>query len=104
MSATLRWSTAARGDLRSILANLTTDAGQPIATRYARDILAALDDVANFPGQGAPRPAFGALTRFVSVKPYLIFYDGGPESDVVHILRIVHERRRITAAFIAKGR
>ena len=38
------------------------------------------------------------------VDPYVIFYDGGPDSDTVHVLRILHGRRNITAELIARGR
>jgi plasmid stabilization system protein ParE len=39
-----------------------------------------------------------------SVLPYLIFYDGGPHSETVHVLRILHGRRSITPELIARGR
>jgi plasmid stabilization system protein ParE len=39
-----------------------------------------------------------------SVGRYLIFYDGGPDTDTVHVLRILHGRRNITPELIARGR
>jgi plasmid stabilization system protein ParE len=39
-----------------------------------------------------------------SVAPYLIFYDGGPHSEAVHVLRILHGRRDITLELISRGR
>ena len=38
------------------------------------------------------------------VKPYLVFYDGGPHSESVHVLRILHGHRNITPELIASGR
>lgn len=40
----------------------------------------------------------------LSSAALLIFYDGGPYSDTVHELRILHGRRNITPALIARGR
>jgi plasmid stabilization system protein ParE len=40
----------------------------------------------------------------VSVAPYLNFYDGGPKSETVHVLRILHGRRDITPGLISTGR
>ena len=48
------------------------------------------------PGTGTPRSQLGSETRVASVEPYLIFYDGGPQSEVVHVLRILHGHRNIT--------
>jgi plasmid stabilization system protein ParE len=39
-----------------------------------------------------------------SVDPYLIFYDGGPRSRTVNVLRILHGHRYITPELIARGR
>jgi plasmid stabilization system protein ParE len=38
------------------------------------------------------------------VDPYLIFYDGGPRSRIVNVLRILHGHRNITPELIARGR
>ena len=64
----------------------------------------ATDNLAISPGIGSPRPHLGEDTRLIVVKPYLIFYDGGPDSDVVHVLRILHGKRDITPDLVARGR
>ena len=40
----------------------------------------------------------------VRVAPYLMFYEGQPTATDVRVIRVIHERRKITARFIDKGR
>jgi len=102
--ARVRLSPAALADFDSIIDHLVEVAGNRTAADYAERIQAALNRLVMFPGLGAPRPRFCRRTRMTSVPPYLIFYDGGPRSRVVEVLRIVHGRRNITPRLVARGR
>ena len=104
MSASIIVSPAAERDIRAILDDLETEAGPLVADRYADKFEQAFATLAFTPGLGAPRPNMGTWTRQTLVQPYQIFYDGGPDSDVVRILRIVHGSRKITAEMIGRGR
>jgi toxin ParE1/3/4 len=102
--AGLRLSRVAQADFDAVIDYLTTVAGNRVAVAFAENVQASIDRLADFPGIGSPRPQFGAETRTVGVAPYLIFYDGGPKSETVHVLRILHGRRDITPGLIAAGR
>jgi toxin ParE1/3/4 len=102
--ATVRLSLRARFDLFSIIEHLTDVAGPRTARRYDDDFKRVVENLSASPGTGSPRPHFGLETRVTSVLPYLIFYDGGPHSETVHVLRILHGRRNITPELIARGR
>jgi plasmid stabilization system protein ParE len=102
--AKVRLSQRARKDLLHILERLSDVAGPRTARKYDTEIKRTLRRVGRFPGTGSPRPQFGAETRTVSVAPYLNFYDGGPKSETVHVLRILHGRRDITPGLISTGR
>jgi toxin ParE1/3/4 len=93
-------SRAALRDLDEILDHLTREAGQTIATKYRREIMHRLALVGDHPDMGTPRPALGRGVRRDIVSPYLIFYR--PAQETVTVLRILHGRRRITAALIRR--
>ena len=97
-------SPQARLDLLSIIEHLTDIAGARTARRYDDEFKRVVGSLATSPGIGSPRSHLGPEARATSVYPYMIFYDGGPRSDVVHVLRILHGRRNITPALIARGR
>jgi len=97
-------SPQARRDLFSILEHLADIAGPHVARTYDTDFRRAVKNLEDFSGTGTPRPDLGAATRVASVAPYLIFYDGGPESEEVQVLRILHGHRNITPELIARGR
>ena len=102
--AQVRLSTVAQADFDEILDYLTQAAGTRTAADYAERLRASVNRIAEFPGLGSPRRSLGPQTRATSVDPYLIFYDGGPRSKIVHVLRILHGRRNITPRLIARGR
>jgi plasmid stabilization system protein ParE len=97
-------SPQARLDLLSILEHLTNVAGARTARTYDTEFKRVVDNLSAFPGMGSPRGHLGSGTRVVSVDPYLIIYDGGPESERVLVLRILHGHRDITPDLIARGR
>jgi plasmid stabilization system protein ParE len=100
----IRLSRAALADFDSLVEYLVDIAGNPVAADYATRIQAAINRLQVFPGIGSPRLHLGPETRMVVVDPYLVFYDGGPKSDTVQVLRIVHSHRNITPQLIASGR
>jgi plasmid stabilization system protein ParE len=102
--ATIRLSQAALEDFDRVIDHLRDVSSRAVAAEYAEQIQAKINLLADFPGAGTPRAAFGYATRVASVEPYLIFYDGGPQSEVVHVLRILHGHRNITPELIARGR
>ena len=102
--AAVRLSPQARRDLLSIVEHLADVAGPRVARKYDDEFKRITDNLAVTPGIGAPRPHFGTETRVMIVKPYLVFYDGGPHSESVHVLRILHGHRNITPELIASGR
>jgi toxin ParE1/3/4 len=102
--AGVRLSSQARRDLLSTLEYLAEVAGPRIARRYDDGFKRAIENLGTSAGTGSPRPHLGPETRLTIVTPYLIFYDGGPHSDSVHVLRILHGRRNITPELIARGR
>jgi plasmid stabilization system protein ParE len=102
--AEFRLSRAAQTDFDEVTDYLVEVAGSSIAANYGERLRAAINRVAESPGIGSPRQQFGPETRMTSVGRYLIFYDGGPDADTVHVLRILHGRRNITPQLIARGR
>jgi len=102
--AEVAFSPQARRDLRSILERLDKVAGPVTARKYDTAFKRVIMNLERFPGSGSPRAHLGKRTRMTSVPPYLIFYDGGPRSRVVDVLRIVDGRRDITPELIARGR
>ena len=102
--AEFRLSTAAQADFNEIIDYLAEVAGNRIAADYAERLREAVNRVAHSSGIGAPRPILGPETRITIVHPYLIFYESGPHSESVHVLRILHGHRNITPELIAHGR
>jgi plasmid stabilization system protein ParE len=102
--ATVRLSAQARLDLLSALEHLDEVAGPQIARRYDDSFKRSIENLSTSAGTGSPRQHLGPETRVTSVAPYLIFYDGGPHSERVHVLRILHGHRNITPDLIARGR
>jgi len=102
--AEFRLSRAAQADFDEIVDYLRQVAGNRVASDYGDRLRATINRVAQSPGIGSPRQFLGPETRQTGVCPYLIFYDGGPGSETVHVLRILHGRRNITPQLIARGR
>jgi plasmid stabilization system protein ParE len=87
--AEVRLSVAAQIDFDELIDYLAEVAGKATAAKYAQQIQAQINLISDFPGLGAPRSELGAITRMISVDPYLIFYDGRPRSRRVRVLRIL---------------
>ena len=102
--ARVRFSRQAKADLAHVLDYLLDNAGARVARRFETDLRALERRWRSHPGIGAPRPQFGPMTRMSVVAPYLIFYDGSPDSDDVVVLRVLDGRRDITAEVIGRGR
>ncbi len=102
--ATVRLSSRARLDLLSIVEHLSDVDGARVARKYDDEFKRVVDNLGMSPGIGSPRRHLGPETRVTIVRPYLIFYDGGPRSESVHVLRILLGHRNITPELIARGR
>ena len=94
--ATVNLLLAASLDLEEIASYLLREAGAAVAERFARDFEHILDQLAAFPGSGAPRPRLGRDIRIAIVTPYIFIYRYVMESGQVTVLRVVHGRRKIT--------
>lgn len=102
--ATIRLSRAAQEDFDAVIDHLTGLSNRAVVAKYAEQIRAKINLLVDFPGTETPCPGLGYETPVASVPPYLIFYDGGPPSQIVHVLRILHGRRDIAPELIARGR
>jgi len=96
--ATVRLTASADADIATIISDLATKAGIPIAERYADEFDALFDRLRDHPGIGPRRPKLGSDTRIGIVAPYIAIYEF--RDDVVTILRVVHGSRNITARLI----
>jgi toxin ParE1/3/4 len=93
-------SPQARDDLLQIVIALSAVAGLETAEKWDRKIWQAIDDICQFPGSGAPRPALGDHVRIVPVPPYIVLYEHVRDTDVVHLLRVLHGRRNISKTLL----
>ncbi len=93
-------SADARADAAGILDYLQHEAGAAVAARYAARFRDVVRKPGDRPKMGAPRKSLGTAVRVFVVSPYLVVYDYAPEPDTVTLLRILHERRRITASML----
>ncbi len=90
----------ARADVARIIAHLASVASLATASRWNDRLWSAIDEIAEFPGSGAPRPQLGANVRIKIVTPYLIIYEHVRGADTADVLRVVHGRRRITTKLL----
>jgi toxin ParE1/3/4 len=88
----------ARRDLTNLYDYLEERAGPRVAQSYIDRLDALFDLLGDFPGIGAPRPELGRMIRSTGLWPYVVLYQVSDTS--VHILRIVHGRRNITAEML----
>jgi len=88
----------ARRDLAKLYDYLEERAGPRLAQSYIDRLDALFDLLADFPGIGAPRPELGPTIRSTGLWPYVVLYQVRDTS--VHILRVVHGRRNITAEIL----
>jgi plasmid stabilization system protein ParE len=91
-----------RDDLLQIAVTLSAVAGPETAEKWDRKIWQAVDDISQFPGSGAPRPALGDHVRIVPVPPYIIIYENVRGADVAHLLRVVHGGRDISKELLRR--
>jgi plasmid stabilization system protein ParE len=82
-------------DQDEILRYLAQEAGVAVAEKYDAAFRALLLRLSDFPGIGAPRPMLGDSIRIYAINPYVVIYEGSPDSDTVLIHRVVHGRRDI---------
>jgi plasmid stabilization system protein ParE len=84
-------------DIAAILDYLTETARSRVAARYADAIDEAIARLEDMRGTAAPRPALGPNIRITVVRPYLILHEHLGGDETLHVLRVVHGRRNITA-------
>jgi toxin ParE1/3/4 len=90
----------ADADMAGMIDYLAERAGHAIAARYVRAFEAMFNRLSDHPETGAARPALGRRVRIGVVPPYVAIYEYLAAEDTVFVLRIVHGRRRITAAIL----
>lgn len=91
MSRRVTLARGALGDVDDIEAWLAREASARTASRMLQRILDRVDRLAWDALTGTPRPEYGENTRFVVVRPYVIYYD--VVDDAVTVLRILHRAR-----------
>jgi toxin ParE1/3/4 len=85
-------------DLESLFIYLDDTAGETIATAYVANVRAACFSLAHFPRRGSPRDDIRPGLRSIPCeRTVTIFYDVG-ETEV-QIVRVIHARRDVAAAF-----
>jgi toxin ParE1/3/4 len=89
-----------KADIAEITRQLEEKAGRATAERYVLQFGGAARRLIEMPRCGASRPALGRYTRRLVIRPYILIYDYSPAEDSVTLLRIIHGRRRITAAML----
>ena len=89
-------SPQARADIARIIDRLISVASVATATRWNDRLWSMVDEIASFPGSGAPRPRLGKHTRIKIVAAYIVIYEYKRGATTANVLRIVHGRRRIT--------
>lgn len=93
----LRWSPEAESDLREIWRYYAREASAEVADGILLELRTAGDRAADRPLLQRLRERLGAGLRVMLVRPYLLFYRLN-DTDV-EIVRVLHERRDIEAAF-----
>lgn len=88
-------ATKAVDDFLTILADLMTSAGPRTASSYDAKLKRLIARLASRPESGSPRPKLGRGIRLVLMLPYVVFYTYDAQTDVVSIVRIRHQRRRM---------
>ena len=85
-------------DLQSISDYLAEAAGEDVAATYVAQLKAACLSLTDFPHRGRPRDEISADLRSIPfARLVTIFYV--VQRDEVHIVRMVHARRDLAAAF-----
>jgi len=95
VSYRVEYTGPARRDLRSLERYLRTEAGDLVADRFIRDIVAKVDSLRDMPTRQRLRIELRTELRAVSVGSHMIFYR--TDSNTVRILHVLHGSRNITA-------
>jgi plasmid stabilization system protein ParE len=57
-----------------------------------------------FPDSGSPRSNLGRGVRIGIATPYIMFYRYDRSNDVIYVQRVLHSKRNVTRAMLAKPR
>ena len=101
MTVRIAIAKAAHNDIDEIQTWLTAVAGIAVATKYTARFIALYDRLSSWPDIGAPRPTLGSGIRVGIVTPFIVIYRHDAIQGIVHILRVVHGRRRIARRLLA---
>ena len=96
-------SQQARTDLLDIIGYLATVASRGVTRSWHDRLWAAIDHLAEWPGEGAPRPKLGANVRIKIVGPYLVIYEHQRGDTTLQVLRVLYGSRRITRKLVRAG-
>ncbi len=89
-------------DQDEILRTLHRTSGLATVMKYDAAFRALLQELADFPGIGAPRSELGEGIRIVTINPYVVIYEGCLKAETVVVHRIVHGRRDIHGGLIER--
>ena len=91
--AEIRFSPAARADLKEIGRFSRREFGKAVADKYLLGLDQAFDRLASHPYFGEAQPKLGKGVRRLSHRSHRIFYE--VEGEIVLILRIYHHARDV---------
>jgi len=91
------WAPAAKRDLRDIWNHFESVASSDVADRLLLDIAQASERVRQRPLAWRARDEILPGLRSTLVDPYVVFYR--VKNDFVEVVRVLHQRRNLAAAF-----
>jgi toxin ParE1/3/4 len=95
VNSRVEYTETARRDLQKIGAYIRDNAGEAVAERFIRRVIARIDGLAFMPRRCRVRDELQPGIRAVSLDKYIIFYR--VTDDSVFVLRVLHSARNITS-------
>ena len=96
--AEIKFSPAARTDLKELGRFSKRGFGTTVAEKYLLGLDQVFDRLASHPHSGEARPKLGSGVRRLSHRSHRIFYE--VEGEVVLILRIFHQARDVKRSLL----
>ena len=96
--AKVRFSPAARADLKEIGRFSRREFGLPVAEKYLLALKNAFDVLRDHPESGSVREEFGSTIRCLTYRRHRAFYE--IDGEVVLVLRIFHHARDVKRSLL----
>ena len=97
-------SQAAQSDVETIIVDLALKAGHATAVEYIELFEKLYRLFERFPASGSPRPNLGHGVRIGIATPYIMFYRYDRNNDLIYVQRVLHSKRYVTRAMLARTR